>query len=476
MLFRVIVFIYLFILSCASPDRNDIVFEDFEKGTFENWNTQGNSFQTPVHIDSIDKSFKNAHGKFIAFSNSVGVGESISQGKLVSEKFTIQRKYINFLISGGNHTVRECVNLIIDNKIVKTATGKNDFTFRRISWDVSEYEGKECVIEIVDAITPNFNKNTVEYICADYFVFSDNTHKREVVFEDFESGTYNNWIVKGDAFEVPRNRTNVYYPISANGFNGQYFAFSFGRKHDKKKGKLISNEFTINHDFIRLLVGGGNHKYKTCINLVVNDRIVHSATGENDGVLRTKTWDVKTYIGQQATIKIIDDYSESWGHIMVDDIVFYDEDKTFVYLLFIVGICLLFFIAYRFFKYRNRATIKNDINSEEQIRLDQIKLQIKTSEGYLNPDYSIKRFIKEFQYSEKEIDELFEKSENISFLNYINYLRVEAFKKQLKNPKNDAFTMISIAEQCGFKSKTSFYRIFKSVTNITPSEYKKQLK
>ncbi len=476
MFFRTIIFLLLLILSCASPERNDIVFEDFEKGTFKNWNTQGNSFQAPVHIDSINESFKNTHGKFIAFPNIVGTGESASQGKLVSKRFSIQRKYINFLIAGGNHEVRSCVNLLIDNKIVKTATGKNDFTFRRISWDVSKYEGKECVLEIVDAIAPGFEENSLGFISLDYFVFSDNKHKSEVVFEDFESGTYNNWIVKGDAFEIPSNRTNVYYPISANGFSGQYFAFSFGRKHDKKIGKLVSNAFTINHDYIKLLVGGGNHKKETCVNLVVNDSIVFTTTGENDGVLRLKTWDAKPYKGEQATIEIIDNYSDGWGHIMVDDIVFYDENKSLVYILFIAGICLFVFIVYRFFKYKNQVTSKKDINSEEHIKIEQIKGVIKASEGYLNPDYSIKNLIEDVQYNEKEINELLDKSEHTSFLNYINYLRVEAFKKQLKKPENNAFTMISIAEQCGFKSKTSFYRIFKSVTNITPSEYKKQLK
>ncbi len=234
MFFRIIIFLLLFIISCVSPERNDIVFDDFEKGAFENWNAQGNSFKEPVHLDSIIDSIKNARGKFIAFSNYKGEGERFSQGKLISKKFSIQRKSINFLIAGGNHTIRESVNLIIDNKIVKTATGKNDYILRNITWDVSDFEGKEAVIEIVDALATNYEENAVGQIIADYFVFSDNRHQKEVVFEDFESGTYNNWMVSGDAFEVPRNRTNVYYPISANGFSGQYFAFSFGENMMKK--------------------------------------------------------------------------------------------------------------------------------------------------------------------------------------------------------------------------------------------------
>jgi AraC-like DNA-binding protein len=461
-------------ISCASSSREDILFDDFEKGHFINWNKQGNSFTKPNHIDSIDIDLKNPNGKFVAYSSFEGEGESRSLGKLVSKSFVIQRNFINFLIAGGNHNTRECVNLIIKNKIVKVATGKNDAILRKVTWDVSDFEGEEAVIEIVDAMSSSFERNALGFIVVDQIVFSDNLHKTDVVFEDFESGTYNGWNVIGNAFESPRNRTNVYYPISANGFNGQYFAFSFGEAHDERQGKLISIPFTINHDYIKLLVGGGNHEGLTCVNLAINGNIVQTATGNNDGNLRLHKWDVRNFKGQIAHIEIIDRFSGSWGHIMADDIVFTNKKAWYAIPLIWISLLLLAILTYLIIKYKPQFQ-KNDkrINGDNE-SLENLKNIIKTSEQYLNSEFSVEDIATLSCLTEKNIKELFEKSHYKSLTNYINYLRVEAFKTKLSDPKNEVYTMISIAKQCGFKSKTSFYRVFKSITNQTPSEYKNE--
>jgi len=60
---------------------------------------------------------------------------------------------------------------------------------------------------------------------------------------------------------------------------------------------------------------------------------------------------------------------------------------------------------------------------------------------------------------------------DIGFNDFVNYFRVEAVKKMLNDPKNKDFTLLSIAEDCGFNSKTSFYRIFKNFIGLTPAEY-----
>ena len=477
MSFRCIgIFIFL-LLGCTKTERPDIVFDDFEKGQFLNWNKQGESFVAPVNIDSIGEPIKGVHGKYLAFSNVDGQGESRAQGKLISHKFKINRSYISFFIAGGEHDVRECVNLIINNKIVKTATGRNDMVLRETVWDVRAFQGQEAIIEVVDAMASPFERSALGFILADNFTFSDKIHHREVVFEDFENGTYSNWQVEGEAFEVPRNRINVYYPISANGFNGEYFAFSFGRTHDKKQGKLTSKPFKINHDYITLLVGGGNHPRRTCVNLLVNDSIVYSVTGNNDGNLRPHQWNVKELKGMTGTIEIVDHYSDGWGHIMVDDIIFMDETQWYMKIWIWIVIILLSFVGIyviRRLALKPKSNIK--ISPEDDEALEKLKSIISTSEIYLNNECSIQDLMTVSNVTEEEIDRLFSKSEYVSPINYINYLRVEAFKCQLQDPKNEAYTMISIAEQCGFGSKTSFYRTFKAITNITPSEYKNSLK
>lgn len=64
--------------------------------------------------------------------------------------------------------------------------------------------------------------------------------------------------------------------------------------------------------------------------------------------------------------------------------------------------------------------------------------------------------------------------ENKNFYDFINDLRIDEVKKQILAEKNKKFTLLSIAFDCGFNSKTSFNRNFKKVMGITPTDYLKQ--
>ena len=65
--------------------------------------------------------------------------------------------------------------------------------------------------------------------------------------------------------------------------------------------------------------------------------------------------------------------------------------------------------------------------------------------------------------------------EEKSFYEYINSLRVEEFKRLAPLPDNRNFTLLSLAYECGFNSKTSFNRNFKKATGVSPTEWLEQL-
>lgn len=477
---RILFIVIICLVSCSAPQRPDTVLDDFEAGNFNKWNLQGTAFRLPRQIDSIEAPVKNYHGKYFAFSDfqnpDLDWDQGYNQGKLVSNPFIIDRKYINFLIAGGKHDTRECVSLIINNKVVKFATGENDFNLRPVSWNVSDFEGESAVIEIVDAL--GSGEDIVSHILVDNIVFTDKVHQRELIFEDFENGTYNNWRVEGNAFVVPRNRINVYYPISAIGFTGDFFAFSFADTHDVKQGKLTSKSFTIEHDFIKFVIGGGNHKEKTCINLVINDAVIFSNEGQNDGQMRPHFWDLRAYKGQQAHIEIVDNYSGSWGHIMVDDIIFYDTPPVYASAKFwgiLVLVILCLYLTFKVYSHKkHKKVLVGNMSSEALEKLEKLKDTIKDSAIHRKYNASIHDIVNLTELDKSEIEACFEPSGTRSLSHYLNVLRVEDFKQQLKDASNTNYTMVSIAEQCGFNSKTSFYRVFKSITNMTPSEYIKK--
>lgn len=470
-----LVFLLYLLHSCVQKNEFDIVLEDFEGGVFsENWEIQGTAFHQPVNIDAIQDTVFYVHGKYFAYSSSQVPGTFKGSGKLITNSFTINRNFLRFLIAGHEHETRSSVNLIIDNTIVKSATGKNDLIFREIIWDIRKYEGKEAYLEIVDALSTESTQGFDNRLLVDRIVLSDDNRENKKVFEDFESGTFNSWHVIGDAFREPNSNKNVYYPIIANGYKGDYYAFSFGDSHDLLQGKLVSRPFKIEYDKIQFLIGGGSHVGKTCINLVVDQKVVRSATGNDNGDLRLKEWDVTNLQGSIATLEIVDQYSGPWGHIIVDEILFINTPWYQRYAK-IAGVIVVIFLITIFILLKIRKKSRIEISDVERKTLEQLKNQIIINKDFKNQKFNLTSYSKSLGLDSEKIEQLFLRGEGKPFLAFINELRVEEFKNELQDPKNKAYTMIYIANQCGFSSKTSFYRIFKEVTKITPTDYKKQL-
>ncbi|WP_024769830.1 helix-turn-helix domain-containing protein [Aquimarina macrocephali] len=63
--------------------------------------------------------------------------------------------------------------------------------------------------------------------------------------------------------------------------------------------------------------------------------------------------------------------------------------------------------------------------------------------------------------------------ERKNFYDFVNTFRVEEFKRLVKINNNQQFTLLALAYDCGFNSKSSFNRYFKKRTGKTPSQYAK---
>lgn len=153
--------------------------------------------------------------------------------------------------------------------------------------------------------------------------FKDTTQVRSIMFQDFETGTYGKWKVEGNAFGKSPVTDADAIKDKVHGQVGNYLINSKLTKYgDSGTGKLTSPVFTIKEDFINFKLGGGPHHGKTCINLAVKNKIVKTATGSSEELLRYTSWNVKEWKGQKAYLEIIDNETGSWGHINIDEIAF----------------------------------------------------------------------------------------------------------------------------------------------------------
>ena len=147
----------------------------------------------------------------------------------------------------------------------------------------------------------------------------------DIIVADFEKDTYEGWTVTGDAFGPGPAKGTLPGQMQVDGYQGQGLVNSFFNG-DNSVGSLTSPQFRVERKFISFLIGGGRNPDKLALQLLVDGRVVRSATGLNDTAggseaLEVDSWDVTELAGKMATVRVIDAAQGGWGHINVDHIV-----------------------------------------------------------------------------------------------------------------------------------------------------------
>lgn len=91
--------------------------------------------------------------------------------------------------------------------------------------------------------------------------------------------------------------------------------------------------------------------------------------------------------------------------------------------------------------------------------------------GYKNPQLSLMEVASSLGTTPKKISQVSNQGFNSNFNDLINKKRVNAFIEMIDEGRHDQFTLLSLALDCGFNSKTTFNRSFKKVTGKTPQQY-----
>ncbi|MBU4285781.1 MAG: hypothetical protein KKD76_02635 [Verrucomicrobia bacterium] len=237
------------------------VFEDFERDDYAGWTITGQGFgKAPsTGTASAQQPVYGFAGRRLV--NTYANGRDQPQGTARSKPFKIEKKYIGFLIGGGNNP---------------------------------------------NPLLPG-DKNP-----------------SPVIFADFEKGDYTGWTITGTAFSNSPSTGTAPGQNPVSGFEGKFLINTFANGGDLPQGTATSMPFILENKFICFLVGGGADPEKTYINLRVGGQVVRTAIGRNRETLEQAVWDVSDLKGKEAVIEIVDKSSGSWGHINADRILFTD--------------------------------------------------------------------------------------------------------------------------------------------------------
>lgn len=131
----------------------------------------------------------------------------------------------------------------------------------------------------------------------------------------------------GPAFTGKPSKGTASGQQDVSGFLGKGLVNTFDPSGDAAIGTLTSPAFELKNDYIHFLVGGGRKPGKTCVQLLVDDKVVRSTTGQESEQLQWATWKIATQKGRQARIRIVDAEGGGWGHILVDQIITTDQRR-----------------------------------------------------------------------------------------------------------------------------------------------------
>ena len=147
----------------------------------------------------------------------------------------------------------------------------------------------------------------------------------DILLADFEDGIYGNWNVEGDAFGSGPAQGKIGSQGHVTGFRGKGLVNSYNGG-DGATGKLTSPLFKLERKYLSFLIGAGGWENATCMNLLVDGKVVRTAAGRNTTPggteeLEASGWDVSEFVGREAVVQIVDSHKGVWGHTNVDHIV-----------------------------------------------------------------------------------------------------------------------------------------------------------
>lgn len=125
----------------------------------------------------------------------------------------------------------------------------------------------------------------------------------------------------------------------------------------------------------------------------------------------------------------------------------------------------------------NKRKYKKSLFNQEQLQAycQQLTQIMSEQKPYLDPVLSLRDLANMMQIPANHLSQLLNEGFNKNFAEYVNFYRLETFKAKVADPKQRHLTILALAYESGFNSKTVFNTFFKKVMGKTPRAYWKEV-
>lgn len=115
-----------------------------------------------------------------------------------------------------------------------------------------------------------------------------------------------------------------------------------------------------------------------------------------------------------------------------------------------------------------KSGLRDDAAEELAARLLRV---MQTDRPYLDPRLSLSALAAQMDVSPNILSQVINQRIGRNFSDFVNAYRVDEFKRNMASPRFAGFSIMAVAFESGFNSKTSFNTAFKKLTGITPSQF-----
>ncbi|WP_050020776.1 MULTISPECIES: helix-turn-helix domain-containing protein [Chryseobacterium] len=147
--------------------------------------------------------------------------------------------------------------------------------------------------------------------------------------------------------------------------------------------------------------------------------------------------------------------------------------------------CIVFFSLRQSIVFHQQTTLTEEIILKQEEKSDVMNKNssdgisqkllefMETAKPYLDEELSLQKLSSLMNISTHQLSQTINQGLNTNFYKFVNAYRIEEVKEKLKDPEFEKYSILGIAFESGFNSKSTFNKIFKEETGMTPSEFKK---